>query len=128
MSKQIFISKYTCGSPGACERERERESVYVFLSVCLSVCKNVSPEKELFSKGQVRGRLGSKTDFVSLCQLLSAMRALQKQLLFLKPDISEPHTASVLDSFRATALPSLPRGRNTCRRYCLIGIKTKVEN
>lgn len=92
------------------------------------VCKNISPQQELFTKGQVRGRLSNKTGFVSLCQLLSATGALQKQLLFSKADISEPHAALVLVSLRATALPSLSRGRNTCRRYCLIGIKTKVKN
>jgi len=61
--------------------------------VCVSVCKNISPEQVLFSKGQAREQLRNKTDFISHCQLLSSMRALQKLLLFSKPDISEHHKA-----------------------------------
>lgn len=96
---------------------------------CVCVCKNISPEQELFSKGQVKGRLRNKTDFSkSLPTPFIHVSFAKNSCCFKKTDISEPHTTSVLVNLRATALPSLPRGRNTCRRYSLIGIKTEVEN
>lgn len=94
---------------------------------CVCVCKNISPEQELFSKGQVKGRLRNKTGFFkSLPTPVSHVSFAKNSCCFQKPDISEPHTTSVLVNLRA--LPSLPRGRNTYRRYSLIGIKTEVEN
>lgn len=68
----------------------------VGLYVCVST--NISPKQEQFSKGQVRRWLRNKTDFISLCQFLLAMQALQEQLPFWKPDISDPHSAFVLVS------------------------------
>lgn len=76
--------------------------------VRLCAGKNISPEEETFSKGQVRGWLRNKTDFLSLCQLLSAAWTLQNQLLLSKLDTSEHGGASVLVHVGATALPSLP--------------------
>lgn len=55
----------------------------------MCTCRNISPEQELLSKGQVRGWLRSQTGFLSLCQVLSATGALKEGLLFSNPDISE---------------------------------------
>lgn len=93
--------------------------------------RNVSPEQELLPKGQVRGWLRSQTGFLNLCQLPSATGALAETAAVSKPWHFRAHTASVLVSPRAAALSSLPRGKNTCRRFCLSGIKKPkigVEN
>lgn len=100
--------------------------------MCVCVFKNSSPEQELFSKGQARGCMRNKTDSVGLCQLLSAMQALQKNiccsqnLTFQNP--TQSRCWSVSEQPFHSAVPNLLRGRNGGRRYCLIGTKPKRDN